>query len=184
MEIDWTRSETIALAKESCTHCHGIGLRQFGRDSESIPCNCVLRNIFRACYSRFRYCVGKEPHMSHARLEMVAGHDGRHSWGRKDEEYIADFSLVSKRILDAEEYRIFRFHFLLGADWRLCCRQLKLERGVSSICFTGFSKSWAVLSAKSSLTRSSRWMSISADRLRNCCQVRGESSRCRGDLTH
>jgi len=130
MEIDWTRSETIALAKESCTHCHGIGLRQFGRDSESIPCNCVLRNIFRACYSRFRYCVGKEPHMSHARLEMVAGHDGRHSWGRKDEEYIADFSLVSKRILDAEEYRIFRFHFLLGADWRLCCRQLKLERGV------------------------------------------------------
>ena len=24
---------------------------------------------------------------------------------------------------------MFRFHFLLGADWRLCCRQLKIDRG-------------------------------------------------------
>ena len=24
---------------------------------------------------------------------------------------------------------MFRFHFLLGADWKLCCRQLKMERG-------------------------------------------------------
>jgi len=130
VDIDWNRSETIALAKESCTHCHGHGLRQYGKESRNIPCNCVLRNIFRACYSRFRSCVEKERHMSHARLEMVAGRDRRQSWGRKDEEYIADFCLVSKRILDEYEYKIFRFHFLLGADWRLCCRQLKLERGV------------------------------------------------------
>lgn len=130
MDIDWNRSETIALAKESCTHCHGNGLRQYGKESRNIPCNCVLRNIFRACHSRFRSCVEKERHMSHARLEMVAGRDRRQCWGRKDEEYIADFCLVSKRILDEYEYKIFRFHFLLGADWRLCCRQLKLERGV------------------------------------------------------
>jgi len=38
--------------------------------------------------------------------------------------------LVSKRFLDEFEYKLFRFHFLLGADWRLCCRQLKMEKGV------------------------------------------------------
>jgi hypothetical protein len=27
------------------------------------------------------------------------------------------------------ENKVFRFHFLLGADWRLCCRQLKMDRG-------------------------------------------------------
>ena len=89
MEIDWSRSETIALAKESCTHCHGHGLRQYGRDGRNIPCNCVLRNIFRACYSRFRSCVEKERHMSHARLEMVAGRIRHQSWGRKDEGSIS-----------------------------------------------------------------------------------------------
>ena len=42
---------------------------------------------------------------------------------------MADFCLVSRRLLDDFEYRIFRFHFLLGADWRLCCRQMGMDRG-------------------------------------------------------
>jgi hypothetical protein len=51
------------------------------------------------------------------------------TWGRKDEEYIADFCLVSRRNLEDFEYRLFRYHFLLGADWKLCCRRLGLDRG-------------------------------------------------------
>jgi len=42
---------------------------------------------------------------------------------------MADFCLVSRRVLSEEEYRVFRYHFLLGADWKLCCRQLKMDRG-------------------------------------------------------
>jgi hypothetical protein len=42
---------------------------------------------------------------------------------------MADFCLVSRRTLDDFEHQIFRFHYLLGADWRLCCRQLKIDRG-------------------------------------------------------
>ena len=42
---------------------------------------------------------------------------------------MADFVLVSRRFLTDSEHRIFRFHYLLGADWHLCCRQLKLDRG-------------------------------------------------------
>ena len=67
--------------------------------------------------------------MGKVRLEPVAGTDGNFSWGMKDEEFMADFCLVSKRALEEEEYQIFRFHFLLGADWRLCCRRLNMDRG-------------------------------------------------------
>lgn len=42
---------------------------------------------------------------------------------------MADFCLVSKRTLDEAQYRIFTNHFLLGADWKLCCRKLGMERG-------------------------------------------------------
>jgi hypothetical protein len=104
-------------------------LRDGGRKGSEAPCNCVLRSIFRACYARFRYCIEKEKHVSHARLAIISGNERRQVWGRRDEEYIADFCLVSKRFLDESEYKLFRFHFLLGADWKLCCRQLKLDRG-------------------------------------------------------
>jgi hypothetical protein len=40
-----------------------------------------------------------------------------------------DFSLVSRRALGEEEYRLFRYHFLLGADWKLCTRKLGVDRG-------------------------------------------------------
>jgi hypothetical protein len=125
---DWTRSETIALAKNSCTQCHGLGLR-LGLREKSNPCNCVLRAVFRACYARFRSCVEKEKPMSRVSLEYLPGRGGRVTWGRKDEEYVADFCLVSRRALDDFEYRIFKYHFLLGADWKLCSRRLDIDRG-------------------------------------------------------
>ena len=51
-------------------------------------------------------------------------------WGRKDEEFIADFLLVTKRTLNAAEHQLFRYHYLLSADWRLCCGRLGMEKGV------------------------------------------------------
>jgi hypothetical protein len=42
---------------------------------------------------------------------------------------MADFCLVSRRALNEQEHRIFRYHFLLGADWKLCCRKLNMDRG-------------------------------------------------------
>jgi hypothetical protein len=131
VKFHWNRSETIAVAKEFCSQCQGSGLRSStrGKGGEA-PCNCVLRTIFRSCYARFRLCLEQEKHMSRVRFEIIGGQERRPVWGRKDEEYIADFCLVSKRFLDEFEYKIFRFHFLLGADWRLCCRQLKMEKGV------------------------------------------------------
>lgn len=128
MTFDWSSSEAVGLAKEGCTHCLGIGLRR-GSKAEEMPCSCVLRRIFRSCYAKFRYCASREKHMGKVRLEPMTGSEGNFCWGMKDEEYMADFCLVSKRALEEEEYKLFRYHFLLGADWRLCCSRLNIDRG-------------------------------------------------------
>jgi hypothetical protein len=71
----------------------------------------------------------KERFVSQASLESVQGSDNKRTWGRKDEEYLADFCLVSRRSLSSREYQIFKYHYLLAADWRLCCKKLKIDRG-------------------------------------------------------
>jgi hypothetical protein len=126
--MEWTRSDTIALAKHSCTYCHGSGL-QLGRKGVLSPCNCVLRSIFHICYRRFVKCVTQERHLSRTSQEPHSGQKRPMTWGRKDEEYIADFTLVTRRTLTELEYRLFRYHFLLGADWKLCSRKLGIDRG-------------------------------------------------------
>jgi hypothetical protein len=89
----------------------------------------VLRCIFRICYDRFKKCVTQERHLSRISLEPQAGRQRPNTWGRKDEEFIADFSLVSRRNLSEDEHRLFRYHFILGADWKLCTRKLGIDRG-------------------------------------------------------
>ncbi len=127
--MNWDRSETLALAKESCTQCHGFGLRP-GRQGRETPCKCVFRAIFRACYTRFRDLTMEEKWMSCVRVEFGRSQKHRLCYGRKHEEYLADFDIISRRTLDDPlEYDIFRFHFLLGADWKLCCRRLNMDRG-------------------------------------------------------
>lgn len=126
--MEWTRSETVILAKQNCTQCHGAGLR-LGRKGVLSPCNCVLRSIFRICFNRFIRCATQERHLSKISLEPHVGKSRPSTWGRKDEEYIADFTLVTRRSLTEQEYQLFRYHFLLGADWKLCTRKLGMDRG-------------------------------------------------------
>jgi hypothetical protein len=131
MNFEWGHSDVLALAKEGCTHCQGKGLRKKNDEQgQGSPCNCVFRAIFRACYRKFRYLAQQEKHISRVRLEQVLnGKEHRQTWGMKDEEYMADFILVTRRSLDETEYRMFNYHYLLGADWKLCCRKLGMDRG-------------------------------------------------------
>jgi hypothetical protein len=99
------------------------------RQQSEVPCRCVFRAAFRACYNRFRDCVAKGDRIGTVSLDFCNGRDGRRYYSRKREEYIADFCLVSQRVLDTFEHRLFRYHFLLGADWSLCCRQMGIDRG-------------------------------------------------------
>jgi len=123
--MEWSRSETLALALNDCAGCLGSGL-QIGRSAR--PCNCVLRSIFRICWGRFEWLVKQDPHQSRVSLPSHVGR-ARPSWGRKNEEFIADFWLVTRRTLTEPELKLFRYHFLLGADWKLCGRKLGVDRG-------------------------------------------------------
>lgn len=67
--------------------------------------------------------------MSKCTFQFTGGRERSVVWGRKDEEYIADFMLIAQRTLTGSEMRLFRFHYLLGADWKLCCMKLKMDRG-------------------------------------------------------
>ena len=125
----WTRGSCLALALPNCSTCIGLGTRQ-GRAGRLSICACVYRAVFRACFERFVVFSTQERFMSRVTLDAVSGRkNGAASWGRKNEEYIADFCLISKRALNEFEHRIFRYHYLLGADWKLCCRRLRMDRG-------------------------------------------------------
>ena len=126
--MQWERSNVIGLAKTSCNFCHGYGMRPVLRGTEA-PCHCVFRAVFRACHRRFRECVALGTQTNAVTWERNGGPSGYRTYSRKREEYMADFCLISRRTLEDFEHRIFRVHYLLGADWRLCCKQLKLERG-------------------------------------------------------
>jgi len=78
---------------------------------------------------RFRDCAASGTHFGTVSWEFCGGPGGRRIYSRKQEEYMADFCLVSRRVLDEEDHRLFRFYFLLGADWQLCARRLKMDRG-------------------------------------------------------
>lgn len=126
--FDWTRSICLPLSMHNCVTCHGSGMR-LGRKLRLQPCNCVLRSIFRLCFDKFLRNLTQERSVSRVSLEPHSGRSRPSTWGRKDEEYIADFTLVSKRVLSAEELKLWRMHFVLGAEWKLCCRALGIDRG-------------------------------------------------------
>ena len=137
---EWNRSNTIALASIRCPHCQGLGLGT-GKN-RTVPCSCVTRAIFKACFNRFKSCVTKDKGASTVKLERLGMGTGRSShmtFGRKTEEYIADFYLVCKRTLTEDEWDICsRFHYLLGADWRLMAAPLHTpEHGRAGIQWAG-----------------------------------------------
>lgn len=131
-EFEWTRSDTLCLSDPHCTRCFGLGLRH-GRGGTLVPCGCVLRKIFRACYARFQHLETCDKHLSqisYSHFNVFTTTGPRMSGpGRKHEEYCADFWLVAKRSLRKAEWDVFRFHFLLGGDWKVCCRRLNISRG-------------------------------------------------------
>lgn len=127
--MDWRKTELGYLAYPSCTRCGGTGERG-APDGKPLPCRCAQRAMFRACYKRFQACVESGRFRSRVSFERSPqGRTNRGSWGRKDEEYIADFELTARRLLDPWRYKIFRFHYVLKADASLCCRRLGISRG-------------------------------------------------------
>lgn len=126
MATNSLRSDLIGEAKADCTRCGGVGLGARGH-----ACRYIDRAVFRACLERFRQCVAGVNHCPPVSWEHTgSGPDGYTCYGRKNEEYTADFCLVSARTLTGPlESAVFRYHFLLGAGWKACCARLGCDRG-------------------------------------------------------
>jgi hypothetical protein len=127
--MQWNRSSAIGLALASCSQCGGEGMRVIRRGAAERPCDCVFRAIFRTCYNRFREFAAQGAEAGTVSLECTQGPTGYRVYSRKREEYMADFCVVSRRALGDQDYELFRYVFLLGADWRLCLRKLNMDRG-------------------------------------------------------
>ncbi len=125
--MDWSKRELEFLAHPSCPLCRGAGCG-WDKQGRLRPCRCALRAIFRACYARFRTLVDSERSLSRVTLDRNPRGSQRGVWGRKREEYIADFQLIARRTLDPWHSRLFRFHHMLGADVALCARRLRVSR--------------------------------------------------------
>jgi len=122
----WDRSETIALAKMNCNDCRSLGLCKNSTGAH-IPCTCVLRAIFKICHRRFKSASMQGKRVSTVKLERSGSGQSSHMYfSRKNEEYIADFQLTARRVLTPEQYKLFRFHYLLGAEVKLVAAQVRM----------------------------------------------------------
>ena len=83
------------------------------------PCGCVLRAVWRTCYRRYQTSQDAGP--------VTMGVRG--TYHRRNEDYRCDFLLLARRTLDATMFRVFDLHFLTGADWKVCCAILRIDRG-------------------------------------------------------
>jgi hypothetical protein len=124
----WNRSIAIGIANAACTACEGVGI-VLNRHDKEVPCACALRAIFRACYQGFVECAALGERTASVSWEPCHGPKGGRTFSRKREEYMVDFLNVTERNISPEEFRLFRYHFLLGADSTLCCRKLHMDRG-------------------------------------------------------
>src|ERR1035437_9458504 len=143
--MDWTRSDTLALAMHNCAQCHGAGLR-LARKGALAPCNCVLRAIFRICYDRFLRCVTQEKHLSRVSLEPHAGRSRPSTWGRKDEEYIADFTLIPSASLTSLSRNCSAITFCWARTGNSVPASYTSTGGISSMLSIGLSKNSDALS--------------------------------------
>lgn len=119
----WDRSNTLPMASNTCRACKGMGMVEQARTKDMLPCNCVLRAVFRACLERFTDCVNADPNTTANPVKMS------NVYSRIPQEYVGDFYLTTKRVLNEREWKLINFHHLLGADWKMCCKKLKMDKG-------------------------------------------------------
>lgn len=125
------QSTAIALASVGCSRCDGLGIiksKAAGDEMDGATCRCVNIATFRDCHNRFKACADKPRHLSQPTMMRSHGANAIRSWGRKNEEFIADFVLIAARVLcrGTKEHQLFTFRYLLGADIALVQRRMRI----------------------------------------------------------
>lgn len=123
---EWTRSRTLALSDARCVKCDGVGLIR-GRYGVT-ACGCVRRRICRTVVAKMLQILQEQGGKASSVTDRTP-QSRVFTYSRPREEFLADAFLIARRSLAPDEYDCFRFAMLLGADWKLMCRRLRLDRG-------------------------------------------------------
>lgn len=114
----------IALAKTGCEACNGLGRKDGGE-----ACSCVGIRCFEIVMNKFRYASAGHHLAPPISIHHFTSGGGRSVGSRlSNEEYCADVFLTAKKTLNSDDFRLFRFRHLLGADVNRCARQLHTTR--------------------------------------------------------
>lgn len=127
------RTEHIAMAATGCYPCYGTGLKTPDSSQAQALCYCVYRRIFRAVLHKVREIATGAHLLPQISLRETSRPTGRTNTGHMRENYSADVFLAAKRALNPSDWRIFRYHYLLGADAGLCARKLGMDRNTFAL---------------------------------------------------
>jgi hypothetical protein len=116
------RGIALSLGQMQCSACHGVG-QHVGRGPIPALCGCVKRQVFRLVFRHYLWLANQPAVPRYELTENGLVH------GLPGVEFRADFDITARRVLNEEQHRIYRYHFLLGADFRVCCRKLAMDRG-------------------------------------------------------
>jgi hypothetical protein len=125
------RRKLLAMASPACTHCHGFGCRVSEAGRKTDLCRCVDREVFRIVFRKYQELRQNAPSISKVSVQLTGGSRYRRvTWGRKNEEFMADFELIAKRVLTGLDFRILTLHVLQGLDWKICTAKLGMDKGL------------------------------------------------------
>jgi hypothetical protein len=105
-----------------------------GRTADKAVCSCVYRRVCSDVIRRFRYAasglhVGPHP----INLDHVTSPGyGKHARWIQESDYVADVTLMARRTLDPDAYKLFRLYHVQGLDIRVCAQRLGIH---SQECF-------------------------------------------------
>ncbi len=127
--MEWTLPSARPLARGDCRDCGGAGVLPAGNGRDLLPCSCIFRGVFRACYRKFRACAAADASVRAVTFqESRQGVDRHLVWFRRNEDYCADFASTGRRVLEPRAYRVFRCFHLLGGTAKLVAERLGISR--------------------------------------------------------
>lgn len=125
----WDRGSCLVMSSPGCVFCSGTGTvkkhRSRSTSRQLIVCKCVMRGVFRECFTRYTTCRS----LQHSSRSSCTRNQSGTGYERKTEDYVADFLSLSRKTLGKLDHSIFEMHFLKGGDWKFCVERLGVSKG-------------------------------------------------------
>lgn len=113
-DLNFNRS-FLGMADDDCSICKGISAVGYSTSNRFRICDCVYRNIARASNRKWRE-INEFPSMRPA----IAIRPNGPMVEFPQSDYLADFEIALKRVLEGFAYSAYRMHYLNGHSFSVC----------------------------------------------------------------